>query len=110
MEDYSFLRGRRKDWGEKLWSIGEWILQWDLQCTGGLQRFWARRARTSIDVLGLGVTSRQGGWFWGVLRSSIRFKRREQAADSIRVRYVNSNSWIVYLDLLLIAKFYLRKC
>ena len=31
------------------------ILQWDLQCTGGLKRFWARRARTSIDVLGLGV-------------------------------------------------------
>jgi hypothetical protein len=85
----------------------------ELQCTGGggLQRFWARRARTSIDVLGLGITSRQGGWFWGVLRRSIRFKRREQAAaDSIRVRYVNSNSWIVYLDLLLIAKFYLRKC
>ena len=25
---------------------------------GGLQRFWAQRARTSIDVLGLGVTSR----------------------------------------------------
>jgi hypothetical protein len=30
-------------------------LQWSLQCTGGLKRFWARRARTSIDVLGLGV-------------------------------------------------------
>jgi hypothetical protein len=40
----------------------------------------------------------------------VECKRREQAADSIRVRYVNSNLWIVYLDLLLIAKFYLRKC
>jgi hypothetical protein len=38
--------------------MGRVKLQWDLQCTGGLQRFWARRARTSIDVLGLGVTSR----------------------------------------------------
>jgi hypothetical protein len=28
--------------------------QWDLQCTGA-EGFWARRARTSIDVLGLGV-------------------------------------------------------
>jgi hypothetical protein len=53
-------------------------LQWNLQCTGGLRRFWARRARTSIDVLGLGVTSRQGGWFWGVLKRSIRFKLRKQ--------------------------------
>jgi hypothetical protein len=48
----------------------------------GLQRFWARRARTSIDVLGLGVTSWQGGWFWGVLKSSIRFKLRKQVAAS----------------------------
>ena len=39
------------------------ILQWDLQCTGGLKRFWARRARTSIDVLGLGVlVSRVAGF------------------------------------------------
>jgi hypothetical protein len=35
--------------------LGRVGLQWDLQCTGGLRRFWARRARTSIDVLGLGV-------------------------------------------------------
>jgi hypothetical protein len=28
--------------------------QWDLQCTGA-EGFWARRARTSIDVLGPGV-------------------------------------------------------
>jgi hypothetical protein len=105
------MEGIHSTRGGELGVLGRVSLQWNLQCTGGLRRFWARRARTSIDVLGLGVTSRQGGWFWGVLRSSIRFKRREQAAaDSIRVRYVNSNSWIVYLDLLLIAKFYLRKC
>ena len=35
--------------------LGRVGLQWDLQCTGGLRRFWAWRARTSIDVLGLGV-------------------------------------------------------
>jgi hypothetical protein len=35
-------------------SFGRVGLQWDLQCTGA-ERFWARRARTSIDVLGLGV-------------------------------------------------------
>jgi hypothetical protein len=29
--------------------------------------------------------------------------------DSIRVRYLNSNLWFVYLNLVLIAKFYLRK-
>jgi hypothetical protein len=34
--------------------LGRVSLQWDLQCTGA-ERFWARRARTSIDVLGLGV-------------------------------------------------------
>ena len=28
--------------------------QWDLQCTGA-KGFWARMARTSIDVLGPGV-------------------------------------------------------
>jgi hypothetical protein len=39
----------------RTWSFGRVGLQWDLQCTGGLKRFWARRARTSIDVLGLGV-------------------------------------------------------
>jgi hypothetical protein len=39
----------------KLGGLESEILQWDLQCTGGLKRFWARRARTSIDVLGLGV-------------------------------------------------------
>jgi hypothetical protein len=39
-----------------------------------------------------------------------RFKRREQAAaDSIRARYLNSNLWFVYLNLVPIAKFYLRK-
>ena len=80
---WGFIRGDgRRDFGGEIWSIGEWNLQWNLQCTGGLQRFWARRARTSIDVLGLGATSRQGGWFWGVLRSSIRFKLRKQAATS----------------------------
>jgi hypothetical protein len=96
--------------GESLeyWTVLDRVnLQWNLQCTGGLRRFWAQRARISINILELGATSRQGGWFWGgVLRKQVK----EQAADSIRVRYVNSNSWIVYLDLLLIAKFYLRKC
>ena len=42
-----------------------------------------------------------------------RFNRREQreqdVADSIRKRYLNSNLWIVYLNLVFIAKFYLRK-
>ena len=38
----------------RTWSFGRVGLQWDLQCTGA-ERFWARRARTSIDVLGLGV-------------------------------------------------------
>jgi hypothetical protein len=50
---------------------------------GGCWRFWARRARISVDILGLGATSRQGGWFWGgVLKSSIRSKLRKQAAAS----------------------------
>ena len=48
----SFMHSTR---GEN-WSFGtQWSLRWSLQCTGGLKRFWARRARTSIDVLGLGV-------------------------------------------------------
>ena len=60
-------------WGE-LGGLGRVKSTVELQCTGGLQRFWARRARTSIDVLGLGVTSWQGGWFWGVLRSKLKEK------------------------------------
>ena len=39
----------------RTWSIGRVSLQCNLQCTEGLRRFWARRARTSIDVLGIGV-------------------------------------------------------
>jgi hypothetical protein len=48
----SFMHSTR---GENLEFWDRVGLQWDLQCTGGLRRFWARRARTSIDVLGLGV-------------------------------------------------------
>ena len=47
---------------------GEWGFLGELGYSGiysapGLQRFWARRARTSIDVLGLGVlVSRVAGF------------------------------------------------
>ena len=54
----SFIRGDREKRilrEGKLGGLESEILQWDLQCTGGMKRFWARRARTSIDVLGLGV-------------------------------------------------------
>jgi hypothetical protein len=74
---FIYERGR-KDFGEIL----EYWTKWNLQCTGGLRRFWARRARISVDILGLGATSQQGGWFWGVLKSSIRFKLRKQEATS----------------------------
>ena len=85
----------------RTWSIGrELVYSGIYSALGGLQRFWARRARTSIDVLGLGVTSRQGGWFWGVLKSSIRFKLRKQ--HQIQVRVVNLFNEIV-------SKFYLLK-
>jgi hypothetical protein len=39
---------------EILGSIGTELEQWDLQCTEA-EGFWARRARTSIDVLGPGI-------------------------------------------------------
>jgi hypothetical protein len=53
---HSFYGGEKRILREgKLGGLESEILQWDLQCTGGLKRFWARRARTSIDVLGLGV-------------------------------------------------------
>jgi hypothetical protein len=78
---FILTRGEKGFWG----SLEYWIecnLQWNLQCTGGLQRFWARRARISIDILGLGATSRQGGWFWGgVLRSKLK-----EASGTIRFR------------------------
>jgi hypothetical protein len=79
---FFILREGRKDFGESL----EYWTEWNLQCTGGLRRFWARRARISIDILGLGATSRQGGWFWGgVLRSKLKEQAKE-ASDNIRFR------------------------
>ena len=35
--------------------LGELVYSGIYSAPGGLKRFWARRARTSIDVLGLGV-------------------------------------------------------
>jgi hypothetical protein len=35
--------------------LGELVYSGIYSAPGGLRRFWARRARTSIDVLGLGV-------------------------------------------------------
>ena len=35
--------------------LGELVYSGIYSALGGLRRFWARRARTSIDVLGLGV-------------------------------------------------------
>jgi hypothetical protein len=40
-------RGNLEYWGELVYS--------GIYSAPGLKRFWARRARTSIDVLGLGV-------------------------------------------------------
>jgi hypothetical protein len=74
--DHSFYERGERILGENLeyWTVLDRVnLQWNLQCTGGLRRFWARRARISIDILGLGATSRQGGWFWGgVLRKQAK--------------------------------------
>jgi hypothetical protein len=85
---FHFTRGR-KDFGGSLEYWTECNLQWNLQCTGGLRRFWARRARISIDILGLGTTSRQGGWFWGgVLRS----KLKEQTKEALRKQAATSGS------------------
>ena len=40
----------------RTWSIGiELVYSGIYSAPGGLKRFWAQRARTSIDVLGLGV-------------------------------------------------------
>jgi hypothetical protein len=47
--DSCILRGRR------IWSIGTELVNSGIYSAPGLRRFWARRARTSIDVLGLGV-------------------------------------------------------
>jgi hypothetical protein len=38
----------------RAWSIGR-VVYSGIYSAPGLKRFWARRARTSIDVLGLGV-------------------------------------------------------
>ena len=35
--------------------MGELVYSGIYSAPGGLKRFWARRARTSIDVLGLGI-------------------------------------------------------
>jgi hypothetical protein len=67
----------------RAWSIGQSGIY---SAPGGCWRFWARRARISIDILGLGATSRQGGWFWGgVLRSKLKEQAKE-ASDNIRFR------------------------
>ena len=50
-EDYSFMHSTRKGF----WSIGTELVYSGIYSAPGLKRFWARRARTSIDVLGLGV-------------------------------------------------------
>jgi hypothetical protein len=39
----------------RFWSIGTELVNSGIYSAPGLRRFWARRARTSIDVLGLGV-------------------------------------------------------
>jgi hypothetical protein len=59
---YSFYERGERILGESL----EYWAEWNLQCTGGCWRFWARRARISVDIIGLGATSQQGGWFWVV--------------------------------------------
>jgi hypothetical protein len=51
--DYSFLRGILRE--GKLGGLESEIYSGVYSAPGGLKRFWARRARTSIDVLGLGI-------------------------------------------------------
>jgi hypothetical protein len=41
--------------GEESWEYGRGKFNSGIYSAPGLKRFWARRARTSIDVLGLGV-------------------------------------------------------
>jgi hypothetical protein len=50
-------RRRRREFYErgKLGGLESEIYSGVYSAPGGLKRFWARRARTSIDVLGLGV-------------------------------------------------------
>jgi hypothetical protein len=60
---FFILREWRKDFGGRALSIGQSGIY---SAPGGCWRFWARRARISVDILGLGATSRQGGWFWVV--------------------------------------------
>jgi hypothetical protein len=43
------MRGENWEFWESWFTVGFTVHR------GGLKRFWARRARTSIDVLGLGV-------------------------------------------------------
>jgi hypothetical protein len=60
--NYSFYERGERILG-RAWSIGQSGIY---SAPGGCWRFWARRARISVDILGLGATSRQGGWFWVV--------------------------------------------
>ena len=55
-------RGEKGFWGR----VEYWTEGGIYSAPGGCWRFWAWRARISVDILGLGATSRQGGWFWVV--------------------------------------------
>jgi hypothetical protein len=54
---HSFYEMGRREFYErgKLGGLESEIYSGVYSAPGGLKRFWARRARTSIDVLGLGV-------------------------------------------------------
>ena len=70
------IRGGKEFGGEDVTGVGEEFRRaghWQREigsgiynASGGCWGFLARRARISVDILGLGTTSRQGGWFWVV--------------------------------------------
>ena len=76
----------------------------------GAEGFWARRARTSIDVLGPGVLVGRVAGF-GVSKEQDAadwFKRREAKGDSIRTRYLTCYA-NCYVDLICYPNCY-EKC
>ena len=60
--------------------------------------FWARRARTSVDVLGPGVLVGRVAGFWGV----------QAKEDSIRTRYFTCYA-ICYINLACYANGYVNR-
>jgi hypothetical protein len=56
----------------------------------GAEGFWARRARTSVDVLGPGILVGRVAGFGGV-QAKVQAKVHAVADSSISERYLNSN-------------------